>query len=153
MRSPRVSSRATAKTLVATNSLVKRVRKQSSSDYPGSLCEHDDVTPLGKRLIELLEFYGWSRREMARNCGLKAESNVERMIASGNCTLENLAKIRRGTRVNLNWLVCGDEDMGLDITVRGQTQAIARRTRRKTTAEPQKRAPMSARTPARKCVP
>jgi len=115
--------------LVVTRYLVK-ARHQDAQNAP---CEPELVafsTDFGRRFDELRAWFGWTWREMSRECGFRSESHAKLIADTGSCRVDQLLKVHERTRVNLNWLVAGEGTSGIALTPEGATSLeIARRTK------------------------
>jgi len=90
------------------------------------------TTDFGARLDWLRDRYEWTWREMGRNVGLKDEKQMRTIALRGACTMETLKLIKKATRVNLNWLICGEGTPGLVLVEESQEAAISREIARRT---------------------
>jgi hypothetical protein len=129
MRSPKASRRMKANVETSTNVVKKRLR-MIAKPSDSSLIDIEAMTPLVKRLDEVRKKFGWSWRQFSIECGLHPQ-HMPTIKDRGNMTVETLERIRQRTKVNLNWLVCGVEDMGIHLTADQQAESVERRIRRR----------------------
>jgi transcriptional regulator with XRE-family HTH domain len=119
----------TANVGVTTNA-VKKPRHPIAVPSDSSVIDAESMTDIGKRLDQLRKRLGWTWRRFSTECGF-TPTHMSTMVERGNMTAESLKRIRERTRVNLNWLVCEEEEMGVHLTADQQAESIERRTRRR----------------------